>query len=360
MSTESAKRRGELSSFDDLPVHQHANVLARPASDRWNWTERWYFNVQRPTGELVALIGGGVFRNTGVTESYLCGIAGDRQINHLTTREVSDSALADGFVQFSIDEPMNSWTISAKSEELDTSVDLRFESKAAPFLFKPFWVGPDRDSDDYDQYEHFVQPGTFTGTVTLNGEQIHSGEALSYRDRTWGVRSRRPRLHNWIVTHFGDGSHLTLVHQEAADGRVIFSHGGLTRADGSEERYEVHEHDLEHDSVSRVPKRGSFTLRSPNGIRVLTLETKGEAIRGGTGAGYDANQGTKREGSGDVVFSTFDVTDPVVVERIGRGTIDTGAVVTLEGSEATRTGIGVWETALGRSHNRYGAQIDAV
>ena len=85
----SLPRGSKLGVLDDLPIHQHANVISQPASDQWNWTERWYFNLQRRSGELVGIIGGGVFRNTAITESYFCFQNGDYQFNTRTTRAVA-------------------------------------------------------------------------------------------------------------------------------------------------------------------------------------------------------------------------------------------------------------------------------
>ncbi len=356
----SLPRGSKLGILDDLPIHQHANVISQPASDQWNWTERWYFNLQRRSGELVGIIGGGVFRNTAITESYFCFQNGDYQFNTRTTRAVAANPLSDGLVNFAIIDPMNVWQIDASHKESEIDVNLKFVASNSPFLFKPFWVGPDRDSGEFDQYEHFVQPGIFTGTVSAHGINFHEGEALTFRDRTWGVRSRRPRLHNWIVLHFDDGSFMSLVHQETEHGRYHFSHAGIVQKDGSEEILEIESHDITFDPISRIPQHGAFVLRGPKG-RLVTLEMSavGESIRG-LGAGYDPMQGKQRSNSEDIMQSKWDIKNPEEIERIGRGTIDTGVKCAISSSSSPIEGVGVWETALGVSHYRYGKQIAEI
>ena len=359
MSTHSS-RGARLSALDDLPVHQHADVIARPVSERWNWTERWYFNLQAPTGELIAILGGGIFRNTGVTESYLCVIDANQQINHRSTGslEPGSDGLSDGVASFSIASPMKEWEISIEIPECDTSLNLRFDSKQEPFLLKPVWAGPDRDSDDFDQWEHFVQPGQITGTVQVHGEVLGITEFSSFRDRTWGVRSRRPKLHNWVVLHLENGSYMSLVHQEVADGRILYSHAGLVTGDGRVELLAIEEHDITFDPVSRVPSEGTFYLRGDGRDMTLHMSRQGQGIRV-LGAGYDATQGKTRDASSATSCNTWNLKDPETLSKVGRGTIDTGVRCSLVSGVSNQTGYGVWETAIGQSHYRYGAGLRA-
>jgi hypothetical protein len=360
MSTK-ASGPARLSRFDDLPVHQHADLLSRPASNQWNWTERWYFNLQAPTGELLGIIGGGIYRNTGVTESYVCLLSDNEQINHRTTKMLvtGNDGLMDGVVKFSIAKPMKVWEINAQIDTCGTSMNLQFEGYQEPFLFKPFWVGPDRDSHEFDQYEHFVQPGRLKGTVQAHTKDVNIADFISFRDRTWGVRSRRPKLHNWIVLHFSDGSYMSLVHQEIADGRILYSHAGFVDANGEEELLNIEAHEIMFDKVSRVPQEGTFHLRgSKSGVRTLRMSRKGPSIRG-LGAGYDANQGSNREDSGQTNCIAWNLDSREVLLQIGRGTIDTGVHCSLDSSDSKLTGIGVWETAIGRSHYKYGVDLVA-
>ena len=85
----------------------------------------------------------------------------------------------------------------------------------------------------------------------------------------------------------------------------------------------------------------------------------GESIRG-LGAGYDPMQGKQRSNSEDIMQSKWDIKNPEEIERIGRGTIDTGVKCAISSSSSRIEGVGVWETALGVSHYRYGKQIAEI
>jgi hypothetical protein len=70
------------------------------------------------------------------------------------------------------------------------------------------------------------------------------------------------------------------------------------------------------------------------------------------GAGYDDSQGAR--GSG-VQGDSYDLGDPDVARRTGRGTMDQGARCQVTGAwEAD--GIGVVESAIARNHH-YGSQL---
>jgi hypothetical protein len=140
---------------------------------------------------------------------------------------------------------------------------------------------------------------------------------------------------------------------------VLYTHAGRTFGGGRVELFEIDQHDLRFDGVSRVPVAGSFALHGRAGDCELLLEPIGaESIRG-IGAGYDAGQGKGRADSAPTAHSTIDLADATAVEQAGRGTIDTPVRCTFTGPSGETRGLGVWETALGRSHYRYGSQVAA-
>jgi hypothetical protein len=359
MATDPSARLGELDLYDDLPIHQHADVVRRPASRQWNWTERWYFNIQRRSGELLGIVGGGIFPNTGISESYLCLLDDESQHNYRATQQLAKDPLTSDLLQFAVSNPMLEWSIRSANDDLDTRVSLDFSASGEPFLFDAFWAGPDRETSEFDQYEHFVQPGTLDGSIIVAGTEVSSESHLSFRDRTWGVRSRRPKMHNWIVIHLPDSRYLTLVHQELADERVLFSTAGLYDGAGRFERLEVERHELRFDPVTRVPLEGEFVLRGADGPRKITLSAHGPTLRV-LGAGYDDTQGSDRGDETAISSSIWDLADPDVRRKGARGTMDTGVRCLLETDEDQSEGVGVWETAIGYRHRRYGQQLEGA
>ena len=329
---------------DDLLLHEGADA---------GFAERWYFNVQRPDGELVAIVGGALYRNRGVVECYACALEDGRQVNvraHVPIAEgsVTSAAVTAGPFRFACEEPMRRWRIAVASEPI--SLAATFTSATAPYDFPAIEIPADPGSPDFDSWRHFTGPGRIDVSY---GEDGGRERALSFRDRTWGVRSRRPRMHNWYVFHLGP-RFLTLVHQERADGSVLYSRAALTESDGSVLPLRIAEHRLEYESGSRVIRSGRIALEGIDARATLEFERVGEPLRL-AGAGYDAQQG-QRAGSG-MAGESWDLGDAELIARIGRGTMDAPARGILSFAGETAEAVGVVETAIARDHHRYGSRL---
>jgi hypothetical protein len=224
-----------------------------------------------------------------------------------------------------------------------------FTAETDPYPYPPIEIPADPGDAAYDAWRHFTGPGRIDVAF---GDGGASEPALSFRDRTWGVRSRRPRMHNWYVLHLGD-RFLTLVHQERADGSVLYSAAALTGADGSVDEMRIAGHELEYDPGTRTIRSGRIALEGAEGEATLEFERTGEPIRL-AGAGYVAGQG---ETAGGVVGESWDLGDRELVERIGRGTMDAPASGVLAYAGESMPAVGVVETAIARDHHRYGRQV---
>jgi alkanesulfonate monooxygenase SsuD/methylene tetrahydromethanopterin reductase-like flavin-dependent oxidoreductase (luciferase family) len=344
-----------LTAWDDLLLHQTADTFSTPASAAPTWVDRWYMNIQRLDGALLAILGLGFFPNTGLIEWYVCRLDGSHQHNLRGSdvmNEQGASATSNGF-RFDIVEPMHHWEIDVEVESL--SLTVAFHSVAPPFHFRPIWCAPDQVGGESDRWQHFVQLGTITGALDASGHIALDG-THAVRDRTWGVRSRRPKLHNWYTINLGAGRMFALVHQERADGSVIVSEAAVVDSDGQVETLVVEQHDLSFDPASRELREGEWVLRTQSGERTtLSVQSLGVAIRG-LGAGYDASQGHARQ-EGPVVGEVWDLADPEVAAAASKSTIDTPVRATVSGG-VVASGVGVAETALGRSHLRYGRTLN--
>ena len=326
-----------LRAWDDYPVHLSSDVLVQGAPPHPRWSERFYFNAQRPDGELVAIVGGGIYPAAGVAECYLCRLDGDRQSNLRAAQPLAGSG---GPFSFRLEEPMRRWVVRVVGEFAAT-----FEGTRDPFLFPAHDIPADEEGGDHDAFRHFVA----SGRMTVDGVTL-----LSARDRTWGVRSRRPRLHNWYVLHL-DGCYLTLIHQERADGSVLYSAAALCHDDGRQEALDVLSHALRFDPEDRQISAGELQLSAGERTISLEFERVGAAIRL-AGAGYDARQGA-RDAEPAVQRDDYDLADPDVAARTGRGTMDAGVRARLTDGERVAEGVGVVETAVARDHATYGGAL---
>lgn len=339
-----------LAPWDDYPVHQSAALISSVLPVRPGWSERFYFNVLLPTGEIAAILGGGVYPLRGVSECYFCRIEDDQQLNvrAFGRLPVGGEAVAAGPFSLRCEDPLKDWTVRAELGE--TVFDGRFAGINPPYLYEPVDVPASDPSGDFDLYRHFIAVGEWQLREAAGIDA--SQRLLGVRDRTWGVRTRRIRWHNWCVLQFGDRT-LTLIHQELADGTVMHSEAGVVHADGATERLSITGHDVTYDPHDRQVARARWELSGEHGPLELEYERVGTAMRL-AGAGYDDSQGDRTAGA--VQRDAYDLGDPEVARRTGRGTMDHGARAHVSGAwEAD--GIGVVESAIARNHVGYGNQL---
>jgi hypothetical protein len=341
---------GRLSPWDDFTIHQSAAPLGAIVPAQPSWGERFYFNLQREDGELLAILGGGVYPARELAECYLCRIEGNTQVNRRSWQKLpgpgEGHTRSDDAFSFRCEVPMQAWSFGV--ELLDGSrLAGGFRASREPFLYAPIDVPADEIGGAFDLYSHFVA----AGTVELDGE---AGSLLSVRDRTWGVRTRRARLHNWYVLHLG-AYFLTLIHQERADGSVLFSQCALCDGSGTVEQLAVAGHELRFDPVDRQLEEGRIELAGDRRRLRLELARTGQAIRL-AGAGYDDRQGD-RDPAGGAEDDRYDLASPEVARRIGRGTMDCPVRAVLRGEGIDTSGVGVAETAVARDHVAYGSQL---
>jgi hypothetical protein len=343
-----------LSAWDDYPIHQAPALISSVAPSQPGWAERFYFNLLRPTGEIAAILGGGVYPVRGVSEFYFCLLDRDRQSNVRVWNELASAqdgagAVSEGRFTLRCDAPLRDWTVAVDAG--DTLLKGRFAGALPPYLYSILDVASDEPGGEFDLYRHFIAVGRWELDDAAGLDT--STEFIGVRDRTWGVRTRRIRLHNWYVFWLGDAC-LTMIHQERADGSVFFSEAGAVHADGRVERLRVADHDLRYDGHTREVRAGRIELAGEGGPLVLEYERAGTAMRL-AGAGYDSSQGARATTSG-VERDEYDLDDPEIAKRTGRGTMDAGAHARVTGAWSAE-GQGVVETAIARNHVKYGSQI---
>lgn len=345
-----------LIETDDLAVHQVSQPLSRVGSTHPKWTERWYFNLHNTDGSLLGIFGGGHYPNTGVVETYACVLMDGSQFNVRARGRIDGTRHLDAGVgpSFSVEQPMRRWSWVVSGH---VGCQLSFDSTNVPLLFEPFRAPARADDDpqDYDDVQHFVQPGTITGVVTVGDTVVELDRASSFRDRTWGVRSGRPKLHAWFVVHLDDGGYVTAIRQEHRDGTVMTSEMAFVDATGAIRRASVESHRFEFDPRTRILKGGAIRGIDGEGAPVsIGFQNTGEGIRLG-GAGYDHDQGSER--ASQMVEDVWDLSSPEVIDRIGPGTIDSPIRAQLEFGDTRKQGTGISEFAVARTHHLYGHKI---
>lgn len=345
-----ATKAETLSAFDDLPLHSTAAVLSAITPPLANWAERYYFNVLRPSGEIVAILGAGIYPDRGIAECYFCRLEGETQHNIRVCQALPavSGQCPPAPVSLRCRQPMRSWdaTIAVDGNRFDG----RFVATTAPYHYSTVAIPATETGGPCDDYQHVVSAGCWDVNILQGSEPGTDYHCI--RDRTWGTRTRRLRLHNWMVFDVA-GACITVMHQERSDGSVMYSEGGVAWPDGRIERMQVESYDFRFDSHTREARSGCFDLAGAAGKLRLEYQTVGFGIRL-NGAGYDDAQGGRTAGQ---QVDRFDLGDADEARRSGRGTIDIGAHARVAGI-LNGEGMGVVESAVARDHARFGSAID--
>jgi hypothetical protein len=351
LSRPATAERPALGAWDDYPIHQSVALVGSVTPERPNWSERFYFNVIAPSGEVLAIMGGGIYPLRGVYECYFCRLDGERQVNIRSFGELPGRGrhIVTGPFSLRCEHPLRDWSVTVELEDL--WFEGRFKGLNAPYLYEPVDVPPSEPDGEFDLYRHFVAVGEWKLEHAAGIEA--PGRLLGVRDRTWGVRTRRIRWHNWCVFQLGERT-LTLIHQELADGTVMHSEAGVVHPGGETERLTIVGHSVTYDPYDRELMRARWSLADEHGDELeLELSPAGRGMRL-AGAGYDDSQGAREAGT--VQRDSYDLSNTDVAVRTGRGTIDQGARASVTGAWQAE-GVGVVESAIARNHVRYGRQL---
>lgn len=158
-----------------------------PTTDDPYWTETCWFTFTVPerrlSGQLYpfyqpnqgVLAGGAYFWDDQGDQPWNCLYAKNFWHLPLPAEPLSDIALPNG-ARYQVVEPQQRYEISYDDPDGgdEIHVSLTFDA-----VTPPHYLGQ----------SHLDQPGRYTGTIVLRGEEIPV-DAFGFRDRSWGVRSQ--------------------------------------------------------------------------------------------------------------------------------------------------------------------------
>lgn len=157
-----------------------------PTSDDPYWTETCWFTFAAPSRRLSGQLYPFFRTNQGVCSAgaYVWDDSGDQLWNvryaknfwHLPIPDqpLSDITLPNG-IHYRCVEPQHRYELAYDDPDGDDlTIRLTYTSVAGP---------------NYLGESHLDQPGRYTGTIVLGGEEIEV-DAFGFRDRSWGPRSQ--------------------------------------------------------------------------------------------------------------------------------------------------------------------------
>ncbi len=179
-----------LTRFDDYPIHQTPEPIARPAASDRNVYDRYWLNGYARDGEFYFGIGLGLYPNRGIMD---CGFSivrgGAQHAFHGSRRAPAEpSETAVGPFRIEILEPMRALRVVLDENETGIACDLRFRARTA-------CVEEGRQTLDGPRHvmmeaTRFAQFGSWEGRVAYAGQElaIDPTRVLGTKDRSWGIR----------------------------------------------------------------------------------------------------------------------------------------------------------------------------
>lgn len=334
-----------VSDADDLLVHQIAAPITRPASRDAAWFDRFYFNAH-DDGNVVLVLGGALYPNTGVIDGYAClGRAGEQRNLRFAGFAPDARRLLSGIgpLSWSVLSPLESWLLELGANPSGVTFSLQWRATQPPFMVDPIVI--EHETGAETNYAHFFQPGRHCGQLVVDGQQYAVSDWPGQRDRSWGVRRARDRLglHLWIAAHFEWGS-VGLNYNEDRSGAPV-NFDGTVHRDGAAIRATALQHDLTLDgSGAAVAARIRLILEDGNAVEFTA--TGRDALIHMAGAGYDGRHGTPPQTpTGEVTAERWDLTDHTLVSELPLRLVDRLCAFDCNGT----SGSGIVETGRTRS-----------
>jgi hypothetical protein len=221
-----------LTPFDDFPLHQTPEPIAKPASGDRNVYDRYFFNGYSRDASLYFAAAWGLYPNRSVQDAAFSVVRNGEQISvHASRRAPLDRVdMTVGPITVEVVEPLRALRVRVGPNESGVEADLVFRNVSAA-MEEPRFTRHAGTRVVMD-YTRLTQFGAWEGWVTVDGERIEvrPEDVIGSRDRSWGIRgvgerdagapgTEEPQFFwLWAPTSFDDAC----VHfdvQEDADGR---------------------------------------------------------------------------------------------------------------------------------------------
>lgn len=334
--------------LDEYPIHQAPLSVQYPATSDRNFYDRCYFNAHDRTGEVFVVTGLGVYPNLGVIDAYATVRRGDLQ----HTVRASDALGADrmrqevGPYRVEVVEPLREIRVVCDTtgvEGAEVCFDLRWTGSFPAVEEQPHLMrlGGRVILDAC----RFAQVGTWSGTLTVAGEDMAVGDDrwVGTRDRSWGIRpvgepeppgraaaESPPDYGFWwtyVPLRFDEFAVVVIVQEDGAGHRTLNDAVRVwpESTGRAPELLGWPTVTIGYRPGTRHPESAVIQLTDPEGAPLtLEVETLGfVALNAGPGYGSDPEwtHGQWR-GRSWTAASTVDVTTPAVAGMIPFGVVD--------------------------------------
>jgi len=304
--------------------------------------DRFMFNLHPTDAVTPAVITGfGHYPTRDVADGYVIVTDGREQRNVRFSTVLSETnGQGAGPLSFEVLEPNRAWRLKLGPNPTRLEYDVRWQART------PYWLGEvdvDNGADAATRFDHLVQSGRWTGTLTLDGVQYDVDGWYGQRDRSRGIRSMAggQGLHVWFQAQFPDRS-IGFLLVEGRQGERILLEGAVLHENGRTDGVVDVRHALQFDELDLSTGVVEVGTAAGETYRITADGSAGGGFM--SGGGYGGQHG-KLRGRDHLEHDTYPLDGSVSQRTLDSSLTDRVALFDWDGLQ----GVGIFEFALTRS-----------
>lgn len=317
-------------------------VLPGSTSDDPKFFDRFMFNLHPNDAARPSIIMGlGHYPGRNVADGYTIISLENEQRNIRFSTELNGiDGSGVGPFSFKCVEPNKVWRLKLGENPMGVEFDVTWEARA------PYWldiVKVENAGETPTNFEHLVQSGRYSGSVSIDGVTRSVDGWYGQRDRSRGVRTMQggQGLHIWFQAQFDDRA-IGFLLVEGRDGSRMILDGAVMLESGTLDYITDVSHNLQFNDLDLMS--GVVEVVTESGER---YHLEADASGGGgfmAGAGYGGHHG-KPKGVNHVETDCYPFDGSVSQRTLDTSLTDRVTRFSWDG----QTGYGIFEFALSRS-----------
>jgi len=179
-----------LSRFDDFPIHQTPEPIARPATSDRNVYDRYWMNGYRDDGSMYFGVALGLYPNRGIIDgAFSVVLDGTQHAFHVSGRAPDEPGRTQvGPYRLDVCEPMRRLRVVLEPNDTPIACDLEFVARTG--CIEEGRQTTRRDGRIMMDATRFAQFGRWQGEIRIGDRRIavDAAHTLGTKDRSWGIR----------------------------------------------------------------------------------------------------------------------------------------------------------------------------
>ena len=176
-----------LTKGDEYPLHQTPEPMAVSGGNR-NFYDRYFFNGYASDGSVFFAAALGVYPQLDIMDAAFCVSVDGKQYNLRASKRMSSERLdmSVGPIRIEIVEPLQQIRLIVSENDSPVTADITVTMRHSP-IEEPRFIRRDGPRLFMD-YTRLTQNGDWSGTITVDGQELDVTGCRGTRDRSWGIR----------------------------------------------------------------------------------------------------------------------------------------------------------------------------